>query len=151
MNLLENAVEAASQVAPGKERFIRLQMSVRGGFLAIQCENTFQGPLVEKRGGGLLSQKHRPEFHGFGIAKMRSVAEKHKSILDIRYTDTAFTVQTALKLPKESQTPSSPLSCAMGPTSRWGASFIKRSRPRSCATSTGEARTVGGPMRKKKQ
>ena len=100
MNLLENAVEAASQVAPGKERFIRIQMSVRNGFLAIQCENTFQGPLVEKREGGLLSRKSHPEFHGFGIAKMRAVAEKYKSILDISYTDTVFTVQTALKLPQ---------------------------------------------------
>lgn len=100
MNLLENAVEAASRMDPGSQRFIRLQMSVRNGFLAIQCENSFQGPLVEKREGGLLSQKSHPEFHGFGIAKMRAVAEKYKSILDISYTDTVFTVQTALKLPK---------------------------------------------------
>ena len=55
---------------------------------------------MEKREGGLLSRKSHPEFHGFGIAKMRALAEKYKSILDISYTDTVFTVQTALKLPQ---------------------------------------------------
>jgi hypothetical protein len=34
---------------------------------------------------------------------MESVAEKYKSILDVSYTDKVFTVQTALKLPKETQ------------------------------------------------
>ena len=38
-----------------------------------------------------------------------AVAEKYKSILDIRYTDSVFTVQTALKLPGEArQTKSAP-------------------------------------------
>ena len=34
---------------------------------------------------------------------MSAVAEKYKSILDIRYTDSVFTVQTALKLPGEAR------------------------------------------------
>lgn len=100
MNLLENAVEAASQAEPSEERFIHFQISEKNGFLAIQCENSFQGLLAEIEGDFPTNKSH-PELHGFGIAKMRAVAEKYHSILDIRYTDTVFTVQTALKLPEE--------------------------------------------------
>lgn len=100
MNLLDNALEAAAQ-AEEKNRFIHLRTYIRSGFLAVFCENGYNGRLSTDPSGRLRSTKPEPEAHGFGLALMESIAEKYKSILDVCYTDKVFTIQTALKLPKE--------------------------------------------------
>lgn len=100
MNLLDNALEAAAQ-AEEKNRFIHLRTHIRSGFLAVFCENGYNGCLSIDPSGKLRSTKPELEAHGFGLALMENIAEKYKSILDVSYTDKVFTVQTALKLPKE--------------------------------------------------
>ena len=100
MNLLDNALEGAGQDGNGK-RFIHLRTSIRNGFLAVFCENSYNGSLSTDQHGKLRSTKPEPETHGFGLALMEKIAEKYKSLLDVSYTDTVFTVQTALKLPEE--------------------------------------------------
>lgn len=93
LNMLDNALEAASQAEP-KEVWCKLTLSQ--GFLAIQCENTFSGELKRDGKGRLLSTK-REEGHGFGLSQMRAVAEKYHSVLDVSWEEGRFTVQTALK------------------------------------------------------
>lgn len=93
LNMLDNALEAASQAEP-KEVWCKLTLSQ--GFLAIQCENTFSGALKRDEKGRLLSTK-REEGHGFGLSQMRAVAEKYHSVLDVSWEEGRFTVQTALK------------------------------------------------------
>lgn len=93
LNMLDNALEAASQAEP-KEVWCKLTLSQ--GFLAIQCENTFSGELKRDEKGRLLSTK-REEGHGFGLSQMRAVAEKYHSVLDVSWEEGRFTVQTALK------------------------------------------------------
>lgn len=73
MNLLDNALEAAGQAEKGN-RFIHLR-----------------------------STKPESEAHGFGLTLMETIAQKYKSILDVSYTETVFTIQTALKLPTETE------------------------------------------------
>ena len=94
-NLLDNALEAAAQTEPG-EIFCSLQ--IRQQYLAIRCENTYWGPLRTDSGGVLLTTKDSPNDHGFGLIKMRAVAEKYGSVLDITHADGRFTVLTALKI-----------------------------------------------------
>lgn len=93
LNMLDNALEAASQAEP-KEVWCKLTLSQ--GFLAIQCENTFSGELKRDEKGRLLFTK-REEGHGFGLSQMRAVAEKYHSVLDVSWEEGRFTVQTALK------------------------------------------------------
>lgn len=93
LNMLDNALEAASQAEP-KEVWCKLTLSQ--GFLAIQCENTFSGALKRDEKGRLLSTK-REEGHGFGLSQIRAVAEKYHSVLDVSWEEGRFTVQTALK------------------------------------------------------
>lgn len=93
LNMLDNALEAASQAEP-KEVWCKLTLSQV--FLAIQCENTFSGELKRDEKGRLLSTK-REEGHGFGLSQMRAVAEKYHSVLDVSWEEGRFTVQTALK------------------------------------------------------
>ena len=98
MNLLDNALEGAAKVGPGA--FVRLRIQVNQGFLTVQCENRFDGAVQTDGRGSLRSTKADPDAHGFGLAQMRAVAEKYGSVLDLCWTDTVFTVRTALKLPE---------------------------------------------------
>ena len=100
MNLLDNAIEAAAQVPDDNERFILFRCHLRNGFLAIHCENAYNGPLsMDSATGWPLTTKGDTENHGFGFKQMNTIAEKYHSLLDISYTDNIFTIQTALKLP----------------------------------------------------
>ena len=101
MNMLDNAVEGASLAQGEGERYIRFHVKAAGGFMAVLCENTFDGRVDKDARGAPRTRKSGDEPHGFGLTQMRAVAEKYGSILDVSWTDTLFTVQTALKLPEK--------------------------------------------------
>lgn len=92
-------MEAASQVPAPGERVVSCVIQVKQGYLAIQCENTYAGPLSLDDKGRPQTTKEDPSRHGFGLAQMEAIARKHGSVLDLHFTDTRFTLQTALKLP----------------------------------------------------
>lgn len=102
MNMLDNALEACMKITPSKQRFIRIHIGMKNGFLTVKCENTYAGELQKDAHGRFVSLKEDKESHGFGIAQMSAVAEKYRSMLDISYSeeDHIFTIQLALKLPK---------------------------------------------------
>ena len=94
-NLLDNALEAAAKVPHGE---IICSLQIRQQYLAIRCENTYDGTVHTDSAGNLLTTKDDPAEHGFGLMKMRSIAEKYGSVLDISYDKNRFTVMTALRL-----------------------------------------------------
>lgn len=97
MNMLDNALEAASENENG---FVRFSAEVRNGFLAVKCENSFSHDIKRDENGNLISTKD-VEYHGLGIRLMSKTAERYGSIVDISVCDDKiFTVQTALKLPE---------------------------------------------------
>ena len=94
-NLLDNALEAAAKVPHGE---IICSLQIRQQYLSIRCENTYDGTVHTDSAGNLLTTKDDPAEHGFGLMKMRSIAEKYGSVLDISYDKNRFTVMTALRL-----------------------------------------------------
>lgn len=94
-NLLDNALEAAAKVPHGE---IICSLQIRQQYLAIRCENIYDGTVHTDSAGNLLTTKDNPAEHGFGLMKMRSIAEKYGSVLDISYDKNRFTVMTALRL-----------------------------------------------------
>ena len=99
MNLLDNALEGAARTPEGRERSILFRARIFKGFLVLRCENTFDGYVRTDEHGQLLTTKEDPASHGFGMAQMRSVAQKYHARLDVDYNGQRFTVQTALQLP----------------------------------------------------
>lgn len=103
MNMLDNAIEAAAACEPSN-RFIRFHIEEKNEFIAIKCENSYTGALRQDISGKFITTKKDAETHGFGLKIMTSIAQKHSSILDISASDDyIFTVQTALKLPKNKE------------------------------------------------
>ena len=49
MNMLDNAVEGASLAQGEGERYIRFHVKAAGGFMAVLCENTFDGEWTRTR------------------------------------------------------------------------------------------------------
>ncbi len=94
INMLDNALEAASGAEGAKE--IDVSIKISQGFLAVKCENTYSGPLAADESGQLQSTKSDPEYHGIGIAQMQNVVKKYNGMLDISHTDDRFTVAAAL-------------------------------------------------------
>ncbi|MGN0342646.1 MAG: GHKL domain-containing protein [Roseburia sp.] len=100
MNMLDNAWDACLRIRSEKKRMIRFHAEIKNGFLAIKCENSYDGTIKTDDKGNLLTIKDEPELHGFGLTQMSAIAQKYHSILDINYSENnVFTVQTALKIP----------------------------------------------------
>ncbi len=90
-NLLNNAIDAVSQLPPKQERFITLAARREENMVTIHAENPCVG-TVEFRDG--LPQSHRdPNYHGFGMRSMERIAEKYsgslaaKQVGDVFYLD----------------------------------------------------------------
>lgn len=98
-NLLDNAVEGAVRTPPDKPREIQCSLQIRQGYLAIRCENTFDGAVALDGEKNLMTTKADFGDHGYGLIQMRTIAEKYGSTLSISYDAERFTVMTALKLP----------------------------------------------------
>lgn len=60
MNMLDNAIEAAGDVAGPAERFIRFHAKVKNGFLAVKCENAFSGGWTITAGCSPSRRTRRP-------------------------------------------------------------------------------------------
>ena len=101
MNMLDNALAGAERTPAGREKRVRFRMRVEGDFVPILCENTFDGHVETAPDGTLRTTKGDAASHGFGLAQMRAVAEKYDSILDVSWTDSRFTVQTAPQFPEQ--------------------------------------------------
>jgi sensor histidine kinase YesM len=82
-NLLDNAIEACEKVIEGK-RFIDLELSVKGSFLLLKVENSYDGHLVWDLEDKLpISTKGNTQqgkmlaMHGLGLENVSELADKY--------------------------------------------------------------------------
>lgn len=69
MNMLDNAVDGASLAQGEGERYIRFHVKAAGGFMAVLCENTFDGRVDKDARGAPRTRKSGDEPHGFGLTR----------------------------------------------------------------------------------
>ena len=100
MNMLDNAVEAASRVSDPLKRKVSCHIKYRQGYLAVSCTNNYAVSLRADKNGMPVTEKPGRGEHGLGLIQMRAVAEKYHSRLNIRYEDGTFSVETALQVPE---------------------------------------------------
>lgn len=103
MNMLDNALEANEKLSEADDRWISIRLKINGDYLAIKCENAFDGNLKRTPKGKLTTTK-KGSTHGFGIRQMEEIAEKYQSILVFKTPgEHTFLVETALLLPLPQQ------------------------------------------------
>ena len=89
-NMLQNALEACRRMDQKRERYIWVDMHLRGNFLCVQCVNSAPDePDTRERQG-----------HGYGLAAMRAVAEKYNSVLLPERTPRGYSVTSDFCLEK---------------------------------------------------
>ncbi|CVI65661.1 hypothetical protein NDGK_00279 [Clostridiales bacterium CHKCI001] len=105
MNMMDNALEACAKVNQTEKRQIHIRMIIRQGFLAIRCENSYEGKILKNKDNTFQSTKDDPVSHGIGLRLMSAIAEKYHSLINVMYTnDGSFIVQTALQIPENPET-----------------------------------------------
>ena len=78
--------------------YICLNISKKGNYLAIRCENPYAGEVKSDRRGKPLTDKADAAAHGYGMRLMEETAKKYGGVLDISSSGGVFRLQTALRL-----------------------------------------------------
>ncbi len=114
-NSLDNAIEAASQIAREEERLIRVYIERRKSFLRLSVENRFVTPVRYAEGGKTgdgtsagtgksrlpLTTKEDASAHGIGLRSIESIARAHDGSLQIRAEDGWFRLQVLIPIPPQ--------------------------------------------------
>lgn len=76
LNMLDNALEGAAKVSPEHSRHLHIQIKMVNQYLAVKCENSFDGIWKKDKDGNLLTTKEDTLSHGFGCHRMRKNCRK---------------------------------------------------------------------------
>lgn len=95
-NLMDNAIEACSNVKDENDRFIRVYIDILKGQLYIYVMNSTSGKL--KRKGKIYISTKNSRNHGFGLMRMDKVVEKHKGYLNRQDEEGVFATEVMLPL-----------------------------------------------------
>ena len=82
-NAVDNAIEAAGQVAEKEKRLVDVSVERRGDMVNIRIVNYYAGEVDMKNGIPGTSKTQEEGFHGFGIRSMQLIAEKYGGHLSL--------------------------------------------------------------------
>lgn len=100
MNLLQNALEANALAPEGAEKWLRIDLHVRGAHLYIGVENSrFAAVEQDKKTGLCRTTKNDCVSHGYGLKEVQAVARKYQSELLLEFPEGLFRAATALQMP----------------------------------------------------
>ncbi len=91
-NLLENAIEAASQ---SDEKKLVLDIAMEKGVLYIQISNTYKGEVM-KIGNEFVTSKTDKDNHGIGLNSVRELVEEENGSLVINVEEKLFKAEVML-------------------------------------------------------
>ena len=94
-NLLDNAIEAASQVPEGGYVHIKIQMKNHGTFMLLSVENNYEKE-PKMAGGRLLSSKGDAQMHGLGLRSIQKTVKSRNGLESICYENKVFIHQVLL-------------------------------------------------------
>jgi signal transduction histidine kinase len=81
-NLLENALEACRRQTSG-EKFICARAAVRGGFLVVRVENSFDGHYSKREGVYMSSKGAAASRDGVGLTSVMEICKRHGGDISI--------------------------------------------------------------------
>lgn len=93
-NLLDNAIEAASQCTGSRKIHMSFSKE-QGNFETMQIDNTYTG-VLKKDGEAFISIKADKENHGLGIKSVEETAQKYGGVLLLEPKDNIFTAMLTL-------------------------------------------------------
>ena len=99
-NILDNAIEAVSQIADPERRVISLSVRMRAGCLIIEEENFFEGEIRFDDGLPITSKEDK-NYHGFGMQSIRMLTERYEGDIQLESDQGIFKLSIMLPVPKK--------------------------------------------------
>lgn len=94
-NLLDNAIEAATQCPFGKTKYMEISITERNQSLFIIVKNSYN---QEKLQPDLSTSKENKLEHGFGVKTMKRIAEKYNGHVDFYLEEGLFCCRVTLQI-----------------------------------------------------
>jgi two-component system sensor histidine kinase AgrC len=94
-NLLDNAIEAASEVK--ESSYMDVKIKYDKGRLVLQIDNPYAGEVIE-RNGRFITTKEDKDNHGIGLDSIKKVILKYNGTISVDYSDKVFSVAILLYL-----------------------------------------------------
>lgn len=88
-NILDNAIEAVSQISDVERRCIGLHVQSFPGFVSIMTDNYYEGKIDFKNGLPVTLKENKLD-HGFGLKSIRLITEKYDGEMHITTEDNVF-------------------------------------------------------------
>ena len=95
-NMIENAYEAAHAMEKGRDRYIHLKFRSSEEHLTVTCENSTDASPEIGSDMTVVTSKDDAGHHGYGIAAMKRIVERHGGIFTITCSDGCFTVKATV-------------------------------------------------------
>ena len=95
-NVLENALEACRRMDKEQERYVSLTLSANQEHLVIICENSTKDESWLESDGEIISSKDDLLNHGYGIAAIRQIVERHSGWMNLSCQDGRFKADIAI-------------------------------------------------------
>ena len=65
--------------------------------MILKIENTFDGRLIKKQDGFLLTDKSDKVSHGIGLSNIKSISEKYQGTMDFKIEGRVFILSVMMK------------------------------------------------------
>lgn len=96
-NAVDNAIEAALQIADEEKRTISLKINRSGDAISIHLSNYTENKIVFKDGLPVTTKENK-QYHGYGMKSIKYIVEKYKGHMTVGLEDGIFSLNIMLPL-----------------------------------------------------
>jgi len=99
-NILDNAIEACSQVTQPRGRYIHLRSAAYAGYTVITLSNSYEGERL-RAPFSFKTTKADAENHGYGLANVRAALDKYGGVLSAKAHQHKQQFALSIMIPQE--------------------------------------------------
>ena len=92
MNIIDNAIEAVSNLEKEEQKVITLVISKKRGAAVIEQTNYFDGKIKINKDGSIKTTKKEGKFHGYGTKSIAYIVKKYNGTIDYQFDKNIFTL-----------------------------------------------------------
>lgn len=100
-NVLDNAIDAVSEIVDVQKRIIEIVVERRGDLVYCSASNYFEGELKMSDGLPRTTKRGKSGFHGYGMKSIRLIVQKYGGSAEVSVENNIFTLVFYLVSPHQ--------------------------------------------------